>query len=343
MWQRWSNFFEALGRLRLPIRLVKGRTAGDPQASDARGGRDWQAFARSEPLFQVWGPLQGSPWEPYHAIPLFASVDWMDRRRIGPTPEAVVEAERTRLETAERAGASSAGATPVRPDGDFLLPRHARPGAPAPGWLEPGTLCVVDLPGRAAVEAAAWLVADGEAQPVCTFDHWPHPKALLPADLLVAELLRWASTLAEARGRLATDAPPLWVCDAMRLGTRKGRPGEFDNRYYLDDSILPTPRVLRDAGIGRVVYLGWAGDEEGPDAPAAGPHVPLADLVEWFSELLTGGIEIQHVPVWDPELRPRPFQGSARRPRFSPKDYRRSAAGGFGTEVPEPSSSGSSG
>ena len=343
MWQRWSRILESLGRLRIPIRLVKGRTAGDPNAPDALGGRDWSGFARSEALFRAWGPLEGTPWEPYHAIPLFASVDWMDRRRVGPTPEAVVEADRARLEAADRAGSAPSGRGMARPDAAFLLPRHARPGAPPPPWLEPGTLCVLDLPGRAAVEAAAWLVTDGEAQPVCTFDHWPHPKALLPADVIVAELLRWASTLTAARGRLAADAPPLWICDAMRLGTRKGRPGEFDNRYYLDDSILPTPRVLRDAGIFRVVYLGWAGDEDGPDAPAQGSQVPLADLVEWFTELLSGGLEIHHVPVWDPEFRLRPFQAPARRPRFSPKDYRRSAAGGFGTEVPQPSSSGSSG
>ncbi len=343
MWQQWSRILETLGRLRIPVRLPKGRTAGDPQAPDARGSREWETFSRSEPLFQVWGPLQGSPWEPYHAIPLFAALDWMERRKVGPTPAAVVEADLTRLESVERAGAPAAVTASVRPDGNFLLPRHARPGAQPPGWLEPGTLCVLDLPGRAAVEAAAWLVADGEAQPVCTFDHWPHPKALLPADVIVAELLRWASSLAEVRGRLTADAPPIWICDAMRLGTRKGRPGEFDNRYYLDDSILPTPRVLAGAGIGRVVYLGWAGDEEGPDAPAQGPHVPLADLVEWFTELLTGGLEIHHVPIWDPEFRLRPFQAPARRPAFSTKDYRRSAAGGFGTEVPEPSSSGSSG
>ena len=252
----------------------------------------------------------------------------------------MVEEDARRLARAAE-GAATAG--PQFAGGSLFLPAHARPGSPAPAWLEPGTLCVLDLPGRAAVEAAAWLVTAAEAQPVCTFDHWPHPKGVLPAELVLAELLRWATTLAMARGRIASDAPPLWICDSTRLGMRKGSPGEFDNRYYLDDSILPTPQVLARAGIHRVVYLGWASGENGAGAPALGASIPLADLVEWFTDLLGAGIEVLHAPVSDPALRLRPFQAPPRRPRFSTKGYRRSAAGGFGTEVPEPSSSGSSG
>lgn len=343
MWQRWSSFLESLGRIRLPIRFAPtGRAAGDPAAPDALGGRGWAAYSRSEPLFQLWGPLEGTPWEPFHCVPLFASVDAMNRREVGPTAARIVEEDLERLAAAE-VGRTPAAPAPATSLG-FVLPRHARPGAPPPPWLQPGTLCVLDLPGRAVVEAAAWLVSDGEAQPVCTFDHWPHARAVLPADALVAELLRWATTLAIARGRLASDAPPVWVCDAMRLGTRKGSPGDYDNRYYLDDSILPSPRVLREGGIGRVVYLGWSGGETSPDTPATGPQVPLPDLVEWFGELLAGGLEIHHSAVADPSFALRPFQAPARRPRFSRKGYRRSAAGGFGSEVPHPSSSsGSSG
>jgi len=371
------RFLEKLGRIRIPVRLGSARFAGDPEASDARGGRFWTAYARTENLFQVWGPLEGSAWEPYHAVPLFAAVDWMDRKRLGPTPLRIVEEDAARLaaarggsaaETSIASGARDAelaapaepaaataesgantaesGAAPKRQQREeppFLLPAHARPGSPSPDWLEPGTMCVLDLPDRATVEAAAWLVTAAGAQPVCTFDHWPHEDALLPADRIIAELLRWATTLAAARGRIAADSPPLWICDSTRLGTRKGEAGEFDNRYYLDDSILPAPEVLRREGVQRLVYLSWAGGEDSPDSPAAGSTMPVADLVDWFAELLAAGIEVRHSPVSDPALRLRPFQARLPRGGFSTSGFRRSAAGGFGTEVPEPSSSGGSG
>jgi hypothetical protein len=334
MWQRWSRLLEALGRLRFPVITQTGDVSvGDPTAPDAEGGRGWQAYARAEALFQAWGPLEGSPWEPYHAVPLFAAVDRVKQRSLGPTP----------LREVQEATAGTGGRALGRNEG-FRLPDHARPGAPAPPWaLDPATMVVVDLPGRSTVEAAAWLVTEAGLQPVCTFDHWPHRQGLIRAERVLAELLRWVTTVVSARGRIATDAPPLWICDSTRLGTRKGRPGEFDNRYYLDDSILPSAKLLLANGLAHVVYLGWKGDEAGPDVPGPTGEVPVADLVEWFTELLTAGIEVLHVPVNDPGLGPRPFQAPTKRPRFSVRGYRRSAAGGFGTEVPEPSSSGSSG
>ncbi len=333
MWQRWSSFLEALGRLRVPIITQSPSvTVGDSGGEDAEGGRGWQAYTRTEALFQVWGPLDGSPWEPYHAVPLFAALDRQKPRSVGPTPQA---------ELAE--GTAGTGGRALGRDRGFVLPPHVRPGQPAPAWAEPDTMVVVDLPGRTSVEAAAWLVTSAGLQPVCTFDHWPHRSGLLRAERVLAELLRWATTIVNARGRIATDAPPLWICDSTRLGTRRGRPGEFDNRYYLDDSILPAAKVLRRAGIRRVVYLGWDGSLDSDDAPGPTGEVPVADLVEWFTELLSDGVLVLHCPVSDPDLRLRPFQAPPKRPRFSVRGYRRSAAGGFGTEVPEPSSSGSSG
>ncbi len=334
MWQRWSRFLEALGRLRVPVITQAGDVSvGDPTAPDAEGGRGWQAYARAEALFQAWGPLEGSPWEPYHAVPLFAAVDRVKQRSLGPTPLREIEEET----------AGTGGRALGRNEG-FRLPAHARVGAQIPGWAtELGTMVVVDLPGRHAVEAAAWLVTEAGLQPVCTFDHWPHRQGLLRAERVLAELLRWATTVVSARGRIPSDAPPVWICDSTRLGTRQGRPGEFDNRYYLDDSILPSAKLLQAHGITRLVYLGWGGDETSPDAPGPAGDVPVADLVEWFTELLTAGIEVVHAPVGDPELRVRPFQAPRIRRRFSAKGYRRSAAGGFGTDLPEPSSGGSSG
>jgi hypothetical protein len=308
MWEPWSRLLEALGRIRIGVRLPRSVFVGNPTEVDARGGLDWRAYRRAEDLFRVWGPVPGSPWEPFHCVPLFAALDRIPADRVGPT--------RSRLL-----------APPVVPGaGGATWP------PPPPDWIDGSTWTIVDLPGRRSVEVAAWLVAAAGCQPVCTFDNWPHLKGLIDVEEVLAELLRWASSVAELRGGLAADAPPVWVCDSRRLGTREGRPGEYDNRYYLDDSILPGPVFLRRHGVERVVYLTWRP-----------PGIPVLDLESYFSDLLRAGFPVLHLDLDSGVEEPLPLSAPAR-PRPAPRrGFRRSAAGGFGTTVPEPSSGGGGG
>jgi hypothetical protein len=359
MWRLWSWGLETLGRLRfrLPFRWRKALRVGDPAAPDSRGGHGWRDYLDAERLYDVWGPVPDGLWIPFHCVPLFAALDSIRRGEIGPTRPA------ERREAAN--GASDAGRTPgpvqtkpaaaaplAPPDGQSVtglnlrgatgvtppaaaerreLPAAARPGAPAPSWLKGDTWTILDLPGPMAVEAAAWLVGTG-CQPVCTFDNWPHPRGVLRAEATLAELLRWATTVADARPRLHSGSPPLWICDSDRLGTRQPGPGEFDNRYYLDDSSLPGPAILRRAGIRKVVYV-----------TAGGSDIPLLDLDAYFRELLAAGVPVLHADLSTADREPSAIQLSQtpRRPRAS--EFRRSAAGGFGTAVPDPSSGGSGG
>ncbi|TVR52843.1 MAG: hypothetical protein EA421_12880 [Gemmatimonadales bacterium] len=328
----WSRLLEALGRIRLGAAPRRAMSVGHPGGTDALGGMDWRAYTRPEALFQVWGPLEGGPWEPFHCIPLFAALDRLPRDRVGPThPDDLPREWRDgRIRVGTGLGNRAA----------MILPDHARPGAPPPSWLQPGTWTILDLPGAAAVEAGAWLVTAAGCQPVCTFDHWPHPRGVLRPERILAELLRWATTLAAARGRLTRNAPPLWICDSQRLGNRAGRPGDFDNRYFLDDSVLPGPRLLAGAGIERVVYLSPGRNPSGEGGGET--EIPVRDLEAYFTELLTAGFPVLHADLTHPELEPAPFAAPPS-PRPPPrKGFRRSSAGGFGTEVPEPSS-GSSG
>jgi hypothetical protein len=310
MSRRWSAPLEALGRLglpRLPQALFRRPLAvGDPAAADARGGSGWRDFLDPARLFDTWGPHPAGPWGPYHSVPLFAALDRLKRDTIGPA-----------------APPGSAKRPGVPPE----LPPHARPGAPAPHWLTPSTWTILDLPGARSVEAAAWLVGATGAQPVCTFDNWPHERGVLKPELALAELLRWATTMDEARTRITPEAPPLWICERERLGERPGRPREFDNRYYLDDSVLPGPGVLRRHGLERVVYV----------APAASDP-PLADLEGYFGELLLEGIAVFRVGLAVADARLSPFSSPSKARPVSRASYRRSAVGGFGTLVPEPSS-----
>jgi hypothetical protein len=312
MWRLWSKPLELLGRLgvgRIPTRKMR---VGHPSALDGRGSMHWRDYARAERLYDVWGPAPDGPWVPFHCVPLFAALDRIPEDLMGPTPPVPA--------------VDPALAAPAQLRG---LPPHARPGALAPGWLAADTWTLLDLPGVLAVEAGAWLVAAGGCQPVCTFDNWPHPRGVLRAEEVLAELLRWATTVAEARPRLRSDSPPLWICDRGRLGERPGRPGELDNRYYLDDSILPGAGLLQQSGIRRVVYVTLAAGD-----------VPVADVEPYLAELQTAGLEVLRVNLDDPALAPLPFI-PPKKTGARPTGFRRSAAGGFGTIVPEPSSSGS--
>lgn len=303
MWRLWSKLLELLGGFSLPRPFPRGPLkVGSPTAVDALGGRGWQRYTRPEALFEVWGPVPGSPWEPFHCVPLFASMDRIDPAGLGPPPaeERVPEP-----------------------------PAHARPGALAPSWSAPGTWVVADLPGPLVVPVGVWLVIAGY-QPVCTFDNWPHLKGVQQPERILAQLLYWAPMVADYRKRLTPASAPAWLCDRLRLGERAGRPGEFDNRYYLDDSLLPGPGVLQQSGIVRVVYLTEKREDE-----------PLVDVEPYFKRLGQAGLEVLHADLSDPTL------GLAPLPRVRPRKlhadrYRRSSAGGFGSMVPQPSEGGSS-
>jgi hypothetical protein len=300
MWRLWSRTLERLGALRFVITQTSRVTVGSPSGLDALGGARWKLYAKPEKLFDVWGPPAGSPWLPFHSVPLFAALDRIPASGVGPAPDAAP-----------------------------LLPPHARPGEPKPAWCDADTLVMLELPGPAAVEAAVWLVRASGCQPVCTFDNWPHPKGLLKPEQTLAALLRYASTMADLRERISLDMPPLWICESDRLGRYKGtgQPGDFDNRYYLDDSSLPGPALLRRHGIRRIVCV-------------AASVEPALDLESYFADLLAAGIDVYFADIADPALERQRFSAPPK-PRQPPRSgFQRSAAGGFGSEVPQPSEGG---
>lgn len=314
MWQPLSKLLDSIGRLRVALGPSKVSVqVGFPGADDALGGFDWKNYRTSEALYEVWGPPSGSVWEPYHCVPLFAALDALKSAKWPATtnePWPTAAEEAARIET------------------DPHLPGAAAREPLGREWAENGVWVILDVPGVVAVPLATRFVLAGY-QPVCTFDHWPHPAGLLKPERILAQLLRYAPVVAEARQRLHPASPPIWICDRDRLGRGSGMPREFDNRYFLDDSILPGPDALRKAGIRHVVCI----------VPEAWMH-PLEDIQAYLASLKREGFsEIHGAALNDPELRTFDFAPVGAPRRFDAAHYQRSAAGGFGRLIPEESSS----
>ena len=308
MWQPLSNLLDRLGRARISYRSHRATlTAGDPAASDSQGSMLWQAYTDPEALHDVWGPVSGSVWEPYHCVPLFASLTSLKRDRIGPTsPELVREIE---------GNGKLAGEVMRRPLGS--------------GWAAASSLVALDLPGPTSVAAAVRMMG-ARFQPVCTFDNWPHERGLLKPEIILGQLLRYAAQVAELRADLRPDSPPLLICDRLRLGTRPGSPREFDNRYFLDDSILPSGETLRRTGIRQIICVVPQREDQ-----------PRDDLRAYFRDLRREGFEAIFGAAWsDHGMETFSFPDSVFQVKFKQSGFRRSDAGGFGQLIPEPSSSG---
>lgn len=310
----WLKAFESLARvgfLRRKRNLDNVRVGASQH--DCRGSEDWRAFVTPEALHEAWGPPQASPWSPYHRPTLFAALDSV----LQPVWPDVVEG----LEASD---------APLR----------------VPEWAREGRAVLLDLPGPASVAYAAWLALRGGYEPVVTFNNWPHKQGLVDAHKSLGALVHFVPWAVEAKRERAAGAwdgraPPAFVLDAGRLGSRKPRPKDFDNRYYLLDADFPTVAQFKRAGVERVVYVRETGTWP-PD------RMEMDDLNAYLHGLSKGmGVDVAtaHVRDWSlgepreysPTIRDTPFT-TVKDPKF--RGFRRSAAGGFGELVPEPSSGG---
>ncbi len=288
------TLLERLGRIRFPLMRLRTRLAvGRSNTTDFLGTADWRQYLSARALSRVWGPRPESEWLPFHCITLFAALDYLRHDVVGPC---------------------DSDPWPVR--------RYVHPN-----WVDASTLLLVDLPGPMSVALGAALAVHG-CDLVCTFNNWPHPKGVIRPEGTLAALLRYASWLSENRTVPTAPGPVAWLCDAERLGTKRGRPGDFDNRYYIEEAVLPGMRYLGERGIARVAYI------------SADPGIVRADLGGYLHGLQTSGIEVLHVLAAQPGHLSDPQPYTLRAPTFSKMGFFRSSAGGFGAPVPHPSSGG---
>jgi hypothetical protein len=299
----FNKLLQWIARIRIPLTLAFAPRAevsvGDANLLDAIGSTRWKEYRTAEKLFDVWSPLPATTWEAFHCATLFASLDKISQSHIGPAP-------------------------------DEWFPEWLQGEIAAPIWLDEQTWLILDAPGWISVAIAAHLASLRVAQPVCTFDNWPHKLGLVQPEKTLAALIRYAPWLEHARVGWTSAMPPVWVCDNTRLGTRTGIPREFDNRYFLDDSILPGPELLKTSGIEKIVY-----------ATSVAGATQTADLTEYFKLMIQSGYPLFQISLEDHlqwQSEPTPFEPTYR-PPVKRRSFFRSSIGGFGANIPDPSSS----
>lgn len=318
MSQRWLKLLETLGS---PLRTKPALK--NPFAEGQVRNAQWHEFRHYDLLFQLYGPPAGSPFLPYHCPTLFAAIE--------------------RLNVQPRLTELSPEVTATRPDGAWQ-------------WLTPDTFVLMDLPGGLSVQMAAHMMIESQAQLISAFDHWPSanpmrsfnensyvqmtPLAWPPQQVSAAvaidsrDVLDSMITLApqvwrHARNGIAADSPAILMCDSRRTVTIKPGPGDFDNRYYIDDSILPGEALLRRLGVRQLVFFGQSEATE-----------PSADLTPFINECARGGMRLLTVALDNPQswAVPLPMRPPTE-VRLSALAFPKSQVGGFGRRIPVPSES----
>jgi hypothetical protein len=113
-----------------------------------------------------------------------------------------------------------------------------------------GRAIMIDLPGPEAVAFAAGL--SSRAEPVFTFDNWPHPKGVVPAHRTLAAAAYYDPFLVKRAAARPAKAPPAFVLDDQRLAPYSDSSDRFDNRYV---ARVPNVEALKGLGVKQLLYV----------------------------------------------------------------------------------------
>ncbi|MGY6587655.1 MAG: hypothetical protein ACXIUB_05135 [Wenzhouxiangella sp.] len=314
----WSKLLERLAK---PLgRRPTLRRLDDPET--IKQGL-WHEYAAHDLLFQLYGPEPDSAFYPYHCPTIFAAVERLN-----------IQPRLTELAPEARLG---------RPDGAWE-------------WLDASTFVLIDLPGALSVQMAVRMMAERAGQPIATFDHWPAagvqrsfnansyrhmtPLAWPPKqpNLNIAvdstDVLNVMVTLAprlhqlKQRG-IKPDAPALMMCDSRRTVASKPSPGDFDNRYFIDDAMLPSSDWLQRRGVSTLAFFGESLQSS-----------PSCDLTMFINECHRAGMKLINLGLNDPGSWAVPLPMMPPPPvRMGGLTFPKSRVGGFGKRVPVPSES----
>ena len=270
----------------------------------------------SAQILPLWQLPTGNPWSRYNKMTLLAA--------LGAEP--------------------SNGELPNVDALEVLEDAYAAANTVAAAGLPQSTLWMLDLRGAASVGFATTLSqrARDPVSPVLTFNNWPAPDELIPAEETLAALISMPPKLPDPS---ATKTHPVFLLDAWRLAYRFDAPpdGTFDNRYMISPGDLPPPEVLRENGITRVLYVVEDLDDTETEED---------DLHSTFAGYQQAGIGIYLVDLrmlakrrpgarWDSELASYSLLVGKRSTLLDDPQFYARAHGGFGTYGPRIFPSGS--
>ncbi len=345
MSQRWLQFLEKVGTRRGTAGAQIPNPLDDPQLDNA----DWSYYANFDLLYHLYGPPTESPWHAYHCPTFFAGVE---RRRIEPR----------RIERSPNAAAALGSSQAPADAWNWLGPEVTGiidlPGAEALQLAqalliqrECQLICTFDhwptLTRRRPKEPDSRAQSEDSGTTQATDDSsvrsWPpddvDPHIAVDSRDILDSMATFGPEIYQRRKQMREDgsdvtAPPVWVCDSRRLGSRFMQAGEYDNRYFIDPSLLPSADTLIANGIRKTVYLRPNESDE-----------CLDDLAWWLAEMEQAGISLFRVDLDNQEtwVTPRPVQTPAFSPRYSGPSFYHNKSGGFGKRIPVPGESSGSG
>jgi hypothetical protein len=231
-------------------------TFNGKSATDSQGSMNWSTYLDPSALLKVYQPKNGN-WQPYVVPTLVQSLGQQSLRgQIQPVYSRSME----------EAYARGLGMREI-------LTKSKNSG---------GTMLVVDIPGPEAVAYAAAL-AD-VADPVITFDNWPHPLGVVPSHETLGALLFYAGEVAEKSAKRPADAPAVLILDSQRLNAYSDADNQFDNRYLAK---LPTADKLSALKVTNLVYA----------VPNESRTSELDDINEDFALYKEKGLNVAMVPL----------------------------------------------
>lgn len=227
-------------------------------STDSQGTMDWSNFNTSAALLKAWG-VKNSAWQPYAVPTLVQALDQPSLKgEIGPvfTPA---------MRTAYSRGLGMRE----------ILQKTKNPET---------TMIVVDIPGPEAVAYAA-AIAD-VADPVITFDNWPHPLGVVKSHETLGAMLYYAAEVSAKAAKRPANAPGVLVLDANRIAADVDPDTQFDNRYVAK---IPTADKLQGMKTTNVIYA----------VPDKGVTAERDDLNDDFASYKEKGINVSMIALSD--------------------------------------------